>query len=213
MKKGKNKPKGNPGQGGNNRERPSQSQAGWNSNRNKNQEWSNPQRQNNRANLWTNHSCLICGEYDHYTHHCPDLPELKNIQANRGQGGSSQYTSVIEEPFPHQGTITTQQQTPDNYGKNSHEIYMTGEDFFFQTRNRNYDTPLDTNSSGASTSAPTTPLTISNMPIEPFPKMAKGPTRREGNHSKAAHNYSIIDDLAQSPSTMSALEVLQSCPK
>ena len=51
---------------------------------------------------------------------------------------------------------------------------MTGEEFFFQTWNQNYDTPPDTNTSGASTSAPTTPLTISNMPIEPLPKMAKG---------------------------------------
>ena len=50
---------------------------------------------------------------------------------------------------------------------------MTGEEMFFQTQNQNYDTPLDTNASGASTSAPTTPLTISKIPIEPLPKMAK----------------------------------------
>ena len=43
--------------------------------------------------------------------------------------------------------------------------------------------------------------------------MAKRPTRRAGNYSKEAHNYSIVDDLAQSPTAMSNLEVLQSCPK
>ena len=43
--------------------------------------------------------------------------------------------------------------------------------------------------------------------------MAKGPTKRAGNHSKLAHNYSIVDGLAQSLIAMSALEVLQSCPK
>ena len=90
---------------------------------------------------------------------------------------------------------------------------MTNEETFFQTWNRNYNTPLDTNALGASTNAPTTPLTISKMPIKPLPNMAKGPNRRATNYSKVAYNYSIMDDLAQSPTTMSALEVLQSCPK
>jgi hypothetical protein len=31
-------------------------------------------------------------------------------------------------------------------------------------------------------------------------------------HAHAAQNYSIVEDLAQTPSTMSGLEVLQSCP-
>jgi hypothetical protein len=31
-------------------------------------------------------------------------------------------------------------------------------------------------------------------------------------HAHAAQNYSIVEDLAQAPSVMSALEVLQSCP-
>ena len=84
---------------------------------------------------------------------------------------------------------------------------------FFQTRNRNYDTPPDTNTSGESTSALTVPLTISNIPIEPLPKLAKGPNRQAGNYSKAAHNYSIVYDLAQSLVAMSALEVFPSCPK
>ena len=66
---------------------------------------------------------------------------------------------------------------------------------------------------GESTNALNAPLTIPNIPLEPFPKMVKGPNRRAGNYSKSAHNYSIVDDLAQSPAAMSALEVLQSCPK
>ena len=37
--------------------------------------------------------------------------------------------------------------------------------------------------------------------------------RRAGNYSNAAHNYSIVNNLAQSPTAMSTLEVLQSCPK
>ena len=90
---------------------------------------------------------------------------------------------------------------------------MIGEEMFFQTRNRSYNTPPDSTMSRASTSVLTTPLTISKMPIEPFPKMEKGPNRRVVNYSKAPHNYSIVDDLAQSLAAMSRLEVLQSCPK
>ena len=30
--------------------------------------------------------------------------------------------------------------------------------------------------------------------------------------ARAAQNYNIVEDLAQSPSAMSALEVLQNCP-
>ena len=73
---------------------------------------------------------------------------------------------------------------------------MAGEEMIFETQNRNYDTPLDASMSGASMSAPTAPLTIPNIPLEPLPKMVKGPNRRAGNYSKAAHNYSIVDDLA-----------------
>ena len=43
--------------------------------------------------------------------------------------------------------------------------------------------------------------------------MAKGPNRRAKSYSTVAHNYSIVDDLAQSPAYMLALEVLQSFPK
>ena len=32
------------------------------------------------------------------------------------------------------------------------------------------------------------------------------------SHAKVAHHYSVVDDLAQSPSTISTLEVLQTCP-
>lgn len=104
----------------------------------------------------------------------------------------------MQEPFPHQGKISTQKQTPNESGKNNHGIYITGEEMFFQTRNQNYDTPPDTSMSGASTGAPPSPST----------KMAKGPTRRVGNYSEAAHNYSIVDDFSQSPTAMLPLEVL-----
>lgn len=59
---------------------------------------------------------------------------------------------------------------------------------------------------------PTGSLTIPRPSIESMPKMVKGPLRHAIHNSKAAHSYNIVDDLAQSPSTMLALEVLQTCP-
>ena len=85
---------------------------------------------------------------------------------------------------------------------------MDGEEIFFQTRNRSYETPLDKNTSGASTSTLIAPLTIPKIPAELFPKMVKGPNRQACHYSKEAQNYSIVDDLAQSPAAMSTLEVL-----
>jgi hypothetical protein len=40
------------------------------------------------------------------------------------------------------------------------------------------------------------------------------PLRRNVHNpqARAAHNYSLVDDLAQSPTAMSVLEVLQTCP-
>ena len=90
---------------------------------------------------------------------------------------------------------------------------MVGEEMFFQTWNRSYDTPPNTGMSGASTSVSTAPFIIPNIPTELLQKMVKGPNRRAGNYSKAAHNYNIVDNLAQSPISMFALDVLQSCPK
>ena len=43
---------------------------------------------------------------------------------------------------------------------------------------------------------------------------AKGILRKSAfnPHARATQNYNIVEDLAISPSAMSALEVLQSCP-
>ena len=44
--------------------------------------------------------------------------------------------------------------------------------------------------------------------------MPKASTKRTtiNPNARAAQNYSVVEDLAQSPCAMSALEVLQSCP-
>jgi hypothetical protein len=77
------------------------------------------------------------------------------------------------------------------------------------------DTPPDL----VSTSPPNPPTTgplhleIPNLDTVMRPP-PKGVVKKSAfnPHARAAQNYSIVEDLAQAPSAMSALEVLQSCP-
>jgi hypothetical protein len=50
--------------------------------------------------------------------------------------------------------------------------------------------------------------------VEPPLRIPRIPLRRNVHNpqARAAHNYSLVDDLAQSPAAMSVLEVLQTCP-
>ena len=59
------------------------------------------------------------------------------------------------------------------------------------------------------------PLEIEKLIAEPVVRPpSKGVLRRSSYNpnDRAAQNYSIVEDLAQAPSAMSALEFLQSCP-
>jgi hypothetical protein len=49
---------------------------------------------------------------------------------------------------------------------------------------------------------------------EPLPCISKGVLKRSTHNlnARAAKNYSIVEDLCQTPYAMSALEVLQTCP-
>jgi hypothetical protein len=58
---------------------------------------------------------------------------------------------------------------------------------------------------------------MTNLQIEkpePQPHISKGVLKRSTHNpnARAAHNYSIVEDLGQTPYAMSALEVLQMCP-
>jgi len=58
------------------------------------------------------------------------------------------------------------------------------------------------------------PLHIERLSVDSIARIPKGSAKRAtiNPNARAAHNYSIVEDLAQSPCAMSALEVLQSCP-
>jgi len=60
----------------------------------------------------------------------------------------------------------------------------------------------------------TIPLQIPHPSSDHTPCVPKVPLRRitHNPHARAPHSYGIVDDLAQSPTAMSSLEVLQTYP-
>jgi hypothetical protein len=58
------------------------------------------------------------------------------------------------------------------------------------------------------------PLHLERPSLDTVLRPLKGVVKKSAfnPHARAAQNYSIVEDLAQAPSAMSALEVLQSCP-
>jgi hypothetical protein len=80
------------------------------------------------------------------------------------------------------------------------------------TRSRDYG------SSKASTSLESPPpppeTNLQNKKPKPPPHIPKGVFKRSTHNpnAKAVQNYSIVEDLGQTPCVMSALEVLQTCP-
>ena len=125
----------------------------------------------------------------------------------------AQQPTVLKDPFP-QGqnsasasTVVGDSQTaPDpNY------INMVRSSTLLQTRNNNYEN--ETDEKGKAVVETSHPLTI-EKPTEIMPKIPKGVFKKtlHNPNDRAASNYSVVEDLAQNPCAMSALEVLQSCP-
>jgi hypothetical protein len=111
---------------------------------------------------------------------------------------------------PHMG----QYQNPGN--PTDRNILLTREEeIILQTRSRQYNAPLESTPT-TSEAIPTTrqPLMIPCPNIEPPICIPHISLLWNVNNPqvRAAHNYSLVDDLAQSPTTMSVLDILQTCP-
>ena len=126
---------------------------------------------------------------------------------------------VLQNPLPVQGFVATApppQANPNAPGEPTmaetgvhHLMTMTTEEVNLQTRRNHYGTTTKlADSSTASTSKTT------NLPLQ-LPPFSFPPIHRIANNAtaRAAVSYSIVDDLAQMPTTMSSLEVLKTCPK
>jgi hypothetical protein len=98
-----------------------------------------------------------------------------------------------------------------------HIILLTSEEeILLQKRNRQYhalaESPPIPQETNPTLMGP--PLVIPRPFSEPPLRIPRIPLHRNVHNPQArvAHNYSLADDLAQSPAAMSALEVLQTCP-
>jgi hypothetical protein len=95
-------------------------------------------------------------------------------------------------------------------------LLTSEEEILLQTRNRQYHTPAESTPISPETN-PTLmrpPLVIPRPSAEPPLRIPRIPLCKNVHKPQAreAHNYSLVDDLAQSPADMSVLEVLQTCP-
>jgi hypothetical protein len=91
-------------------------------------------------------------------------------------------------------------------------LLTSEEEILLQTRNRQYHTPTESTPISSETNpTPTGPPLVIPFPCaEPPLRIPRIPLRRNVHNPQAreTHNYSLVDDLAQSPTAMSVLEVL-----
>jgi hypothetical protein len=240
-KKGRNRNNNNPGQGGNQTSQ-HQPTGGNQNQGNQNPQGGNNNKCPGQNTVKTIHPCALCGVYGHYTHHCPQIADFKRLKDSRSlppspvqhapQQAQQQYAqqpppAVLQNPIPHQGVVNTQQDTqhpppqvgqyhnPNNPAERT--ILLTSEEeILLQTRNRQYPATAESTTTPPETNPTPTgpPLVIPHPSSEPPLRIPRIPLRRNVHNpqARAAHNYSLVDDLAQSPVTMSVLEVLQTCP-
>jgi hypothetical protein len=125
---------------------------------------------------------------------------------------------VLTNPFPH-GKILTQafanadggSQGPPLSSSNplTSNVYMLKGEAHIATRAHDYRMP-STVEKGKEAENLFVPLQIKRMMGETMTCILKGEFKKASHNpnSRAAHNYSVVEDLSQTPCAMSALEVL-----
>jgi hypothetical protein len=169
--------------------------------------------------------CLMCSD-DHYTKDCPRRVEVHKFLQSTSKPST---LAVLSQPFPsqQQASLVIHDQPSASTSTQSYVLMCTGDSrkdtVTLTTRAKDY-TPskekVDDIPPNLVSTSPPNPPTIGPLHLErpnldtvirPPPKgVIKKSTFNP--HARAAQNYSIVEDLAQAPSAMSALEVLQSCP-
>jgi hypothetical protein len=158
--------------------------------------------------------CNICAE-DHPTHLCPRLAEAQKFVTQQQQ-------AVLTNPFQHghnltQASVSTEkgshENCPPQNASSSVNIYMMKSDAFIATRAHDYSKP-SVSDKGKGDEIPSLPLQIEKTLGETMTRIPKGAFKCTSHNpnARAAQNYSVVEDLSQTPCAMSALEVLQSCP-
>jgi hypothetical protein len=166
---------------------------------------------------------LICGD-DHYTKDCPRHAEVTKFL----QGTRKLPTPVIlSQPFPSQKQAQLVIDGQPSPSTTSYVLMCTGNstknDVAITTQAKDYspskekvvNLPPLLVQPPPSTSPPNGPLHLKRLnPDTVLLPPLKGVVQKSAfnPHAHASQNYSIVEDLVQEPSVMSALEVLQSCP-
>jgi hypothetical protein len=158
--------------------------------------------------------CNLCAE-DHPTHLCPRLAEAQKFVTQQQQ-------AVLTNPFQHGKNLTqastsvkggSQETYPPPNNSSSANVYMVRGDALITTRAQDYSKP-STSEKGKEAELPSLPLQIENTLGEMMTHIPKGAFKKASHNPNAmvAQNYSVVEDLSQTPCAMFALEVLQSFP-
>jgi hypothetical protein len=159
--------------------------------------------------------CNLCTK-DHPTHQCPRLAEAQKFV-------TQQQPVVLTNPFQHGKNLTqastnmeggSQGPSPSSRNPASMNVYMMKGDAFILTRALDYSKP-STSEKGKEVELPYLPLQIKKTLGETMTCIPKGVFKKASHNpnARASQNYSMVEDLSQTPCVMSALEVLQSFPK
>jgi hypothetical protein len=158
--------------------------------------------------------CNLCAE-DHLTHLCPRLAEAQKFVTQQQQ-------AVLTNPFQHGQNLTqastsseggSQETCPPPNNSSSANVYMVRGDAFIMTRAHKYSKP-SASEKGKEAELPSLPLSVEKTLGEIVTCIPKGAFKKASHNpnARAVQNYSVVEDLSQTPCAMSALEVLQSCP-
>jgi hypothetical protein len=129
---------------------------------------------------------------------------------------------VLTNPFQHGKNLTQasasakggrQETFPPPNNSSSANVYMVRGDALIMTREHDYSKP-STSEKGKEVEIPSLPLQIEKTLGEMMTHIPKGAFKKASHNpnARATQNYSVVEDLSQTPCAMSALEVLQSFP-
>jgi hypothetical protein len=151
---------------------------------------------------------------DHLTHLCPKIAEVARLLA--------QSPIVLTNPFPHNHHLASSSSNARNAaggGQNQQSqdgdhlfINMIDEKIDVATQSRDYSSKQTI--LGLESPPPPPEMNLQIEKLETSPRILKGVLKRSTHNpnARASQNYSIVEDLGQTPYAMSALEVLQKCP-
>jgi hypothetical protein len=128
---------------------------------------------------------------------------------------------VLTNPFQHGQNLTqastsaeggSQDTCPPPNNSSFANVYMVRGDAFITTRAHDYS-KTSASEKGKEVELPSLPLQIEKTLGETMTRIPKGAFKKASHNpnTRATQNYSVVEDLSQTPCAMSTLEVLQSC--